>query len=236
MTPFVSNNISGYASNMGVFGNSNTTVPLSTTQPSQPIFNLFGTSGGNSLMMLMMLNLLQQTNKYSSTGSNQFNMSGKWMEGSGISKKVIDTALGERGVKQDDGSYLKYGCKGHWCAAYASWVYKNALGACPWGTKFSCANIKEWAVEKGVYKSSPTIDDLQPGDSVIWRPGTNSKGRSHIAIVQSVNRETGEVITINGNSNCQVRTKTHNIKTAEFDGVVKIGAAIQQTNGFSAKA
>lgn len=128
-------------------------------------------------------------------------------------RNPINKALGEIG--QTGGT--KYGEPGKWCAAFASWAFggNNA----PWGNQHSVAGIKTWAQKHGVYQQGSNPQNIKPGDLVIWRPESNNKGQSHVAIVTGV--ENGKIKTVEGNSGNKVRTREYAFGT-RFDGFVKV--------------
>lgn len=152
--------------------------------------------------------------------------------GKGI-KAITNIALRElrAGIKESDGSYLKYGIKGKWCVAFANSILKNSIGKCPWGNIYSCQGVKDWAVNHGLYKK-PNINNLKEGNFIIWRPETSKKKKgvpeSHIAYIKDTyfDPKTGNltVHTIEGNSSNRVKENTYIFNknnTPRFDGVVE---------------
>ena len=130
--------------------------------------------------------------------------------------------LPEAAVKRASGELgqvggQKYGEKGKWCAAFASWAYGGHDA--PWGDKHAVADIKDWAVKNGSYKQSKDTKEMKPGDLVVWRPET-SNGKSHIGIISQVNPN-GTFSTIEGNASNKVKTHTYS-SSSNFDGFVSV--------------
>lgn len=140
---------------------------------------------------------------------------------------AVERAADELG---EQGGY-KYGEFGPWCAAFSSWVYGGKHS--PWGDEHSVGNIKQWAVENGVYKQGKTPDGIKPGDLVVWRPET-CNGRSHIGVVSKVGSD-GSITTVEGNSNNQVRTLTYPAGQV-FDGYVKVNEYKEKNKSISITA
>jgi hypothetical protein len=124
-------------------------------------------------------------------------------EPSSIRQRIIQIAenevppppvKGESWASQDPSKYLSVlnpedrqryeGKKVYWCGMFALWVFQKA----------GLLTDVNWEPGKGFLFKLPTVEIPKPGDL-----GYMDK-RNHHSIVKEVNPETGDVVTIDGNS------------------------------------
>lgn len=125
-----------------------------------------------------------------------------------FAKSIADNAENYIGYNEKDGSFHKFSNNTEWCADFVTYVVKESYQQkgrqIPKGFgSWRCENLKQWAINNHKFlqtagrenKASLIAKNVKPGDIIILR----ENGASHTGIVKSVNKETGEIGTIEGN-------------------------------------
>ena len=117
--------------------------------------------------------------------------------------EAVAVALGEEGYTEKKANRTKYGAwfggDGEpWCAKFVSWSFEQAGIALPKAqTAKGFAAVRQgWAYARN---HDQLVWEPKPGDIFLLRTGV--KGRGHTGIVVSVDTKTGEIHTIEGNTN-----------------------------------
>lgn len=101
--------------------------------------------------------------------------------------ELADAQLGQTGSKYQN--FFKY--YGPWCCCFVSWCARKAnIPEDIIPTYFSCTDMKEYFVKKGLYKSSSVFGgNYEPkiGDLVFFSNSHNPNDLSHIGIVKAAN-------------------------------------------------
>jgi len=120
-------------------------------------------------------------------------------------QKIINIAKQEVGYRSSGGDCNKYsGSCLPWCAAFASWVYKQAgyLSAVQPST---VALKSDYSSKLQVVRVDSNLSNVRPGD-IFWTPGGVFSGW-HVGIIESASN--GIVHTIEGNTGRQGKGKNH---------------------------
>jgi lysophospholipase L1-like esterase len=143
---------------------------------------------------------------------------------SGAGGTIVEVAQRElaAGANEADGSYFKYtdGVEIPWCAAFASWVLKEAGKPFTGGMKggwyiTSNEGVESWA--KANNKWIPAGQPPQPGDIMNLQGGGYPQG--HVTIVISV--EGNKINTIGGNESNRVKANSHDINASYIRGYAR---------------
>lgn len=131
--------------------------------------------------------------------------------------KALSVASGELGTMETDAAFAgkPYNNGSAWCAAFTSWVWKEAGYDVTWTDFDYVPAVWNDAAALGLQKST---GEAQPGDLIVfdWEgDGTPD----HIGIVESVSG--GKIHTIEGNSSDQVAQRDYDINSGKVVGVIK---------------
>lgn len=109
--------------------------------------------------------------------------------------------------------------KSKWCAAFAMNLMQDnkVLDTTGLSNINYTPTIKDWAVEKGIYKS-PEDYTPKPGDAIMFDWDANGKKVDHIGLVKDV--KDGQVTTIEGNKDDEVGERTISLDSKLIDGYV----------------
>ena len=141
-----------------------------------------------------------------------------------LRERVVSIAAGEIGTQEDSNNCVPgkpYSICASWCAAFTSWVWREAGEPIPFLTYVP--DVYDWAVDHGRWYGSSRLSEALPGDLIIFGSATN---RYHIGIVQSVNGSTVHVIsgnTANPSNSSQegVYNKSYSLSSSVFYGLVR---------------
>lgn len=141
--------------------------------------------------------------------------------------RILETALGEldRGAREVPAGSNKgvriaeympawaYG--GSWCAGFACWVLREALGSVPTGVyRVGVHALKDDAEKRGLWR--PKGDELpEPGDLFIMDMG---RGTGHVGFV--IGYGGGAIETLEGNSGDRVRAGIRKLDDPKLIGFV----------------
>ena len=136
---------------------------------------------------------------------------------SGLRNKIRNVARDQLGYREGPGNQNRYGPAGPWCSSFATWVWRKSgvdIGILPF-----TGDVYEWGRERGLAYGARGLDEVRPGDVLLFGTGPQSTATStHIGIVESVDGD--KVTLIEGNSSDRVQRVTHTLSSATFYGGV----------------
>lgn len=132
--------------------------------------------------------------------------------------KALAVANAEVGTREVDAAFANkpYNNNSAWCAAFTSWVWKEAGYDVSWTDYDYVPSVWNDAGAMGLQR--PNTSEAQPGDLIVfdWEgDGTPD----HIGIVESVNG--GTIHTIEGNSSDRVQRLKYGMNSGDIVGVIK---------------
>ncbi len=138
--------------------------------------------------------------------------------------RIVAAAESQLGVRADSGNCVPgkpYSICADWCAAFATWVWRDASESVPFLTYVP--DVYDWAVAHGRWYGTSQLASAQPGDMIIFGTATN---RYHIGIVDHVDGTT--VYVVSGNtanpddaSQIGVYDKPYPLSGSVFYGLVR---------------
>ncbi|MEU4841500.1 CHAP domain-containing protein [Nocardia testacea] len=131
--------------------------------------------------------------------------------------KTLSVASKELGTKETDAAFASkpYNNGSAWCAAFTSWVWKEAGYDVTWTDFDYVPAVWNDAAALGLQGSTA---EAQPGDLIVfdWEgDGTPD----HIGVVEAVSG--GKIHTIEGNSSDQVAQRNYDLNSGKVVGVIK---------------
>ncbi len=197
-------NVNPYDASASIFGN----LTLggqnnSAYSPLGQIYNFTGRGGGNGVSRTSRTSTVSSPTRSNTPSRTPADNSAKV-----FAQKIASNAEKYVGYNELDGSFRRFSNDKEWCADFVTYVVKETYlqqGKTPpagFGS-WRCENLKRWAIKnnKFLYTAGQTNkqdiikNNVKPGDIVIMR----ENGASHTGIVKSVDRKTGEYVTIEGN-------------------------------------
>lgn len=144
--------------------------------------------------------------------------------GSAQRDKIVSVAKSQLGVRADSGNCVPgkpYSICADWCAAFATWVWRDAGENIPFMTYVP--NVYDWAVSHNRWYGPSQLHSALPGDMIIFGTATN---RYHIGIVDHVSGSTVYVISGNtsnpsNSSQIGVYDKSYPLSSSVFYGLVR---------------
>ncbi|MEU5314902.1 peptidoglycan-binding protein [Streptomyces sp. NPDC021562] len=138
--------------------------------------------------------------------------------------KIVSVAKSQLGVRADSGNCVPgkpYSICADWCAAFATWVWRDAGEDIPFMTYVP--NVYDWAVANNRWYGTSRLHEALPGDMIIFGTATN---RYHIGIVDRVSGSTVYVISGNtsnpsNSSEIGVYDKSYSLSSSVFYGLVR---------------
>ncbi|MEU1956424.1 CHAP domain-containing protein [Nocardia rhamnosiphila] len=132
--------------------------------------------------------------------------------------RALSVASGELGTRETDAAFAgkPYNNGSAWCAAFTSWVWKEAGYDVTWTDFDYVPAVWNDAEAMGLRRNSKA--EAQPGDLIVfdWEgDGTPD----HIGVVEAVSG--GKIHTIEGNSSDQVAQRNYDINSGKVVGVIK---------------
>ena len=134
-------------------------------------------------------------------------------------RDILSAARKEIGTRESPpGSNRNpYGPTAAWCSSFATAMWRKAGVNIPI-LPFT-GDVFTWGKENGKAYGKNNLDDVRPGDVLLFGTGPSSTSTStHIGIVEKVDGD--RVTLIEGNSGDQVRRNTHTLSSATFYGGV----------------
>ncbi|MFF7652871.1 peptidoglycan-binding protein [Streptomyces sp. NPDC007983] len=141
-----------------------------------------------------------------------------------IREKAVAIAMGEVGTTADAGRCVPgkpYSICDEWCAAFATWVWRQAGVGIP--SLNSVPQVYDWAVAQGRWVPTDQLSTARPGDLIIFGSAGN---RYHIGVVDQVGGQNVRVVsgnTTNPDKPGQygVYDKTYPLSASVFYGLVR---------------
>lgn len=142
-----------------------------------------------------------------------------------LGQHIVDIAKGELGTRADSNECVPgkpYSICADWCAAFATWVWRDAGVNIPFETYVP--SVYDWAVDHGKWYGTTQLGLAQPGYLIIFGSAHN---RYHIGIVDYVSGGTVHVIsgnTTNPSNSSQwgVYEKSYSLSGSVFYGLVHL--------------
>ncbi len=141
-----------------------------------------------------------------------------------LRQQIVSVAESQVGTRADSGNCVPgkpYSICADWCAAFATWVWRDAGASIPSMTYVP--NVYDWAVSHGAWYGTSQLHSALPGDMIIFGSATN---RYHIGIVDQVSGSTVHVISGNtsnpsNSSQIGVYNKSYSLSSSVFYGLVR---------------
>lgn len=86
-----------------------------------------------------------------------------------------------------------------WCADFTKWVWAKA-GMKTEGATSMANSFRSYGVKYGTWKNGAGVKNVKPGDAVTYRLNDGTTGNDHVGIVTKVDKKTGRITVISGNS------------------------------------
>jgi Putative peptidoglycan binding domain/CHAP domain len=143
---------------------------------------------------------------------------------SALRAKIVKVAKSQLGVRADGRNCVPgkpYSVCADWCAAFATWVWRDAGVNIPYMTYVP--SVYNWAVDHHKWLNTSHLGSAQPGDLIIFGSAHN---RYHIGVVDHVSGHTVRVVSGNTSnpahpSQIGVYDKTYTLSGSVFYGLVR---------------
>ncbi len=143
---------------------------------------------------------------------------------SALRTKIVKVAKSQLGTRADGRNCVPgkpYSVCGDWCAAFATWVWRDAGVSIPYMTYVP--SVYDWAVSHHKWLSTGHLRSAAPGDLIIFGSAHN---RYHIGVVDHISGYTVRVISGNTSnpahpSQIGVYDKTYTLSGSVFYGLVR---------------
>jgi len=143
---------------------------------------------------------------------------------SALRTKIVRSAKSQIGVTESSNKCVPgkpYSICADWCAAFATWVWRNAGVPIPF--KKFVPSVYDWAVAHGKWVGTSRLSTAQPGDLIIFG---HAGYRYHIGVVDRVSGHSVRVISGNtsnpsGSGQNGVYDKTYPLSSSVFYGLVR---------------
>ncbi|MFF4963185.1 peptidoglycan-binding protein [Streptomyces sp. NPDC001222] len=141
-----------------------------------------------------------------------------------LRSKIVRIAKSQIGVTESRGKCVPgkpYSVCADWCAAFATWVWRDAGVRIPSMTYVP--SVYDWAVAHGKWVGTSRLSTARPGDLIIFG---HAGYRYHIGIVDHVSGHSVRVISGNtsdpgGSGRNGVYNKTYQLSSSVFYGLVR---------------
>ncbi len=138
--------------------------------------------------------------------------------------KIVSIAKGEVGTRADANNCVPgkpYSICADWCAAFATWVWRQAGENIPFMTYVP--DVYDWAVSHNRWYGTSLLHSALPGDLIIFGSANN---RYHIGVVDHVSGSTVYVISGNTSNPADsgqigVYDKSYPLSSSVFYGLVR---------------
>lgn len=154
-------------------------------------------------------------------------------------RKIVETAEKEMnsGRNRETGTncnaYSPDGRCQAWCADFAKYVWGKS-GAKTDGVNSMAKSFKDYGLKNDTWKSGAGVKNVKPGDAVTYRLNDKDSGNDHVGIVTAVDKKTGRITVISGNSGDRIRKVTIDPKKSQVTGYaspVEKKKATKKTDG-----
>lgn len=122
-------------------------------------------------------------------------------------QKIVDIAQQELNNPKRNHESGGYNCNAYspdgkcqaWCADFTKWVW-NKAGVKTEGANSMANSFRSYGVKYGTWKNGAGAKTVKPGDAVTYRLNDGDTGNDHVGIVTKVDKKTGRITVISGNS------------------------------------
>lgn len=127
--------------------------------------------------------------------------------GSKVRDKIVDIGSNEVGKKRsvETGGNCNYysralnqACQ-EWCADFARWTWGKA-GVDTSGLSAAAASFAAYGRKHGSWHPGRSLKGVKPGDVIVYDLNRDGTWASHVVIVQKVDKKTGKITVVSGNS------------------------------------
>ncbi|WP_158850509.1 CHAP domain-containing protein [Saccharothrix deserti] len=138
-------------------------------------------------------------------------------------RKIVEAAENEmksdrnRETGENCNSYSPGGKCQAWCADFAKYVW-NKGGAKTDSVNSAAKSFRDYGQKNKTWKSGAGVKNVKPGDAVTYRLNDKNFDNDHVGIVTKVNKKTGKITVISGNSGDKIRKITIDPKKSQVTG------------------
>lgn len=104
-----------------------------------------------------------------------------------------------------------------WCADFTKHVW-NKSGVKTDGVTSAAKSFKDYGQKNKTWKSGAGVKNVKPGDAVTYRLNDRDFDNDHVGIVTKVDKKTGKITVVSGNSGDKIRKVTIDPKKAQVTG------------------
>lgn len=129
---------------------------------------------------------------------------------------ILDKARKHLGYHERGDNINKFGPDAPWCSSFVTSIWRDSgvdIGLLP-----ATEDVYLWGKEHGQAYGKHNLDEVRPGDALLFGSGPTPAGSTHIGIVEKV--DGNQVTLIEGNSDDQVQKVTHTLSPSTFYGGV----------------
>ncbi|MFD0200083.1 MULTISPECIES: CHAP domain-containing protein [Saccharothrix] len=138
-------------------------------------------------------------------------------------REIVETAEKEMNSKRNRetgencNAYSPNGKCQAWCADFTKYVW-NKSGVKTDGVTSAAKTFKDYGQKNKTWKSGAGVKNVKPGDAVTYRLNDKKFDNDHVGIVTKVDKKTGKITVISGNSGDKIRKVTIDPKKAQVTG------------------
>ncbi|MFE9744215.1 CHAP domain-containing protein [Saccharothrix saharensis] len=138
-------------------------------------------------------------------------------------RKIVETAEREMNSKRNRetgencNAYSPNGKCQAWCADFTKYVWDKG-GAKTDGVTSAAKSFKDYGRQNKTWKSGAGVKNVKPGDAVTYRLNDKDFANDHVGIVTKVDKKTGRITVISGNSGDKIRKVTIDPKKSQVTG------------------
>jgi hypothetical protein len=138
-------------------------------------------------------------------------------------RKIVETAEAEMNSKRNYekgdncNSYSPGGKCQAWCADFAKYVWDKG-GAKTDSVNSAAKSFRDYGQKNKTWKNGASAKNVKPGDAVTYRLNDKNFDNDHVGIVTKVDKKTGKITVISGNSSDKIRKITIDPKKSQVTG------------------
>ncbi|MGW4110741.1 CHAP domain-containing protein [Actinosynnema sp. NPDC004786] len=138
-------------------------------------------------------------------------------------RKIVETAEKEMNSSRNKetgvncNAYSPDGRCQAWCADFTKYVWGKS-GAKTDGVNSMAKSFKDYGLKNNTWKAGAGVKNVKPGDAVTYRLNDKNSGNDHVGIVTAVDKKTGKITVISGNSGDKIRKVTIDPKKSQVTG------------------
>jgi uncharacterized protein (TIGR02594 family) len=145
-----------------------------------------------------------------------------------VRDKIVDIGSKEVGKKRsvESGDNCNYysrdlgaGCQ-EWCADFARWTWGKA-GVDTGGLTAGAASFATYGRNHKSWHPGSDLKGVKPGDVIVYNLNSKGTWASHVAIVRKVDKKTGKISIVSGNSSNRVSFDELTRGNAKISGYVR---------------